>query len=233
MNTTTEPWRDAPKTVNEVAFERLQQLIFTGRVVPGERLDERRLSEVMGMSRTPLRHAISRLASLGVVEYRVYKGHFLISVTSRRANDLFEVRKALEGLAARSAATEASEDQIDALREIVVRAEDAFQREDLVAFETADRAFHEAIAVMSGNEILLAQLEDLALRVQLVRHVANLDADLAMSTEQDRRQVLDAIASHDAGAAETALLRHIQSVQDQVVVSLAALETDQVPTAIV
>ncbi len=220
MDVAAERWADRPRTVNEVAFERLQQLIFSGIITPGDRMDERQLAELMGVSRTPLRQAISQLASLGVVEYRVYKGHFLRDFSSKEAHDLYEVRKALEGLAARTAAKVASSSEIAALREVIERGDAAFERGDILEFEAADRSFHEMIAKMSGNEPLVRQLKNLSVGVQIVRHVANLDASLAMRTSQDRHDVLDAISARDPRAAEASLRAHIQSVQDEVVVGL-------------
>ncbi|WP_401000735.1 GntR family transcriptional regulator [Agromyces sp. GXQ0307] len=215
-------WSSSPRTVNEVAFDRLRELISSGEIEMGSRLDERTLSDRIGVSRTPLRDAIGHLVALGVAEHRVYRGTFLRSFTPKQVTELYEVRTALEGLAAYTAAGSAEPADCDRLEAIIERGTDAFERVDLTAFERADREFHALVAELSGNDLLVEELDRLALRIQLVRRIANLEATVAAETIGDRREVLDAIRRRDPAAARAAMARHIGAVQDVAVRRLIA-----------
>lgn len=217
MRVTLTQWSTDPRTVNEVAFDRLSDLILTGQIAMGERLDERSLAERVDVSRTPLREAIARLASLGVVEQRTYRGAFLRVVTRRQVVELYEVRKVLEGLAARKAATVMTPADLIEFQAIIDRGNKAFAADDTEEFEAADRAFHAFVVAVAGSELLAEHLKNLELRIQLVRHIVNLEHDVAAHTVDDRQLVYDAIARRDAKAAEEAMIAHIAVVESEAV----------------
>lgn len=215
MRLTLTQWSTDPRTVNEVAFDRLSDLILSGQIAMGERLDERSLAERVDVSRTPLREAIARLASLGVVEQRTYRGAFLRVVTRKQVVELYEVRKVLEGLAARKAATTMTPEELGDFQAIIERGTRAFEADDTEGFEAADRAFHAFVVAVAGSELLAEQLKNLELRIQLVRHLVNLEHDVAAHTVGDRQLVHDAIADRDPRAAEDAMIAHIAVVETE------------------
>ncbi|WP_394216451.1 GntR family transcriptional regulator [Brachybacterium vulturis] len=206
-------WSTDPRTVNEVAFDRLRDLILNGQLAMGERLDERSLAERIAVSRTPLRDAIGRLANLGVIEQRTYRGSFLRVFTRTQVAELYELRKLLEGLATRKATAQISVERLDELGKIVDRGTRAFNAKDTEMFEAADREFHALIAEESGNGLLVEHLKNLELRIQLVRHLVNLEHDVAALTVDDRQRVLDAMREGDADGAELAMIDHIGVVE--------------------
>lgn len=206
-------WASDPKTVNEVAFDRLSDLVLSGQIAMGERLDERSLAERIDVSRTPLREAISRLANLGVVEQRTYRGAFVRVFSREQVAELYEIRKVLEGLAARKAATRMTEAELADFGAIIERGTASFKADDTKGFEAADREFHAFIVGVAGSDLLAEHLKNLELRIQLVRHLANLEHDVAAHTVDDRQQVYDAIARQDSTAAEEAMIRHIAVVE--------------------
>lgn len=208
-------WSTDSRTVNEVAFDRLSDLILSGQIAMGERLDERSLAERIDVSRTPLREAIARLASLGVVEQRTYRGAFLRVVTRRQVVELYEVRKVLEGLATRKATALMTADELVEFQAIIERGNAAFAADDTKEFEAADRAFHAFIVAVAGSDLLAEHLKNLELRIQLVRHIVNLEHDVAAHTVDDRQLVHDAIARRDAEAAEAAMIAHIAIVESE------------------
>lgn len=206
-------WSSDPRTVNAVAFDRLRDLILNGQLTMGERLDERSLSERIDVSRTPLRDAIGRLANLGVIEQRVYRGSYVRVFTRTQIAELYELRKLFEGLAARKAAAVITDDHLDELAKIVDRGTEAFNAQDTEGFEAADREFHALIVDVSGNALLAEHLHNLELRIQLVRHLVNLEHDVAALTVDDRQRVVDAMREGDATAAEAAMIAHIAVVE--------------------
>lgn len=205
------------RTVNQRAYERLCDVLVTGACSPGERLDERTLAVRMGISRTPLREAVGRLVNEGVVEHRPYQGNFVRTFTPNQVFDLYEVRKELESLAVRWAAVKIGPAEIEQLREIVDACHAALDAGDLVEFEAADHRFHTALAEFSENETLISCLARLNLHIQLVRHLANQEAELRKHTKVHREGIVKSLAEGDIDEAASLMRAHIEEVQSTVV----------------
>lgn len=200
-------------TVNQRIYSRLCELLAEGRWAPGERLDERSLAEQLGVSRTPLREAIGRLASEGIVEDRPYQGKFIRTFTTDQIHDLYEVRKGLESLAVRAACRRASDEELGELRTTVESCHAALSKSDLTAFEDADRQFHGLIISFARNDALTFSLRLLSLHIQLVRRMANQEASLREETRVHRNGVVEALKERDADRAAWYLEEHIADVQ--------------------
>lgn len=210
-------WDNELKTVNDVAYERLQTLILAGEIQPGERLDERHLADLVGVSRTPLREAIARLVNLGIVAQVPYKGKYVRQLTAAEVDDLYETRKVLEVYAAQRAArrVENAED-LKPLREVIEEGTKAYKGGNMADFESADRSFHRIIVELSGSESIRRTLEPLQLQIQFFRHLANLDLAIAEHTIGDRLDVLEAIRAGEPDRAGEAMGQHICVVQEEV-----------------
>lgn len=209
------------QTVNQRAYERLCDLILSGRVRFGERLDERVLAERMKISRTPIREAIGRLATEGIIERRPYQGNFVRSFTPVQIYNLYEVRKELEALAVRVALENASSDEVDELARIVEECHDALAQDRLLDFERLDQQFHSYIAKLSRNDTLIECLENLRLKVQLARHYANEAPDAAQRTVGERNAILKAFRDKDANTAVEQMRRHIDGAREAFAVRIS------------
>lgn len=211
-------------TVHQRVYARLCQLLASGVYGPGQRLDETTLAKRMGVSRTPLREAISWLASEGVVEHRPYQGNFVRTFTPKQVHDLYEVRKSLESLAVREACTRMGEAEIEKLRQIVETCHGALDAGDMEEFEAADRRFHQEIAEQSRNEMLIKSLHGLGLHIQLVRHLANKESSLRAETKEHRNGIVAAFTAADADHAAEMMRLHISEVQYAVLDQLPSNE---------
>lgn len=203
-------------TINQRVYSRLCELLANGQWGPNERLDERLLAEQLGVSRTPLREAFTRLASDGVVRHRPYQGNFVRAFTPQQVGDLYEVRKSLEVLAVRSACERATDAEVAQLRLTVDSCHEALDEGDLETFEEADRKFHSQIVEFARNESLSASLRILNLHVQLVRQVANREPTLREQTRAHRDGVVESMARRDSQRAADFLAEHIAEVQESV-----------------
>lgn len=212
-------------TVNGLVFVKLRDLITNGEIPLGERLDERALAQAMGISRTPLREAIGRLANEGLVEHRPYRGNFVRTFTAEQVANLYDVRKTLEAMAIRLAVTHLSDENLDRLRSILDDVRQCLANDDLVAFGEADRRFHRAIAELSRNETLIDTLERLNVHIQMVRTIANRDPDVVARTTKERKNILSALESRDADAAAELIAEHIEGVKQAVMRQFAEGET--------
>src|SRR5690606_22066401 len=110
---------------------------------------------------------------------------------------LFEVRKSLESLAARTASERMTAEELDQLRAVVAASNAALDSGDLQAFEAADREFHRIIVAASRNDALTFSLRVLSLHIQLIRHLANLEPRLREDTRWHRDGIVDALAGRD------------------------------------
>src|SRR5688500_12744404 len=121
-------------TLPQAAAERLRILITEGVLAPGARLNERELSERLGVSRTPLREAFRILAADGLVVQLPNRGVQVVGMSAEDARHAFEVMGALEGLSGELAAQRVREADLDALRDLQAELEGAYARRDLPAY---------------------------------------------------------------------------------------------------
>ena len=213
-------------TLKERVYKDLLELIVAGDIPLGSQIDEREIAQKLSVSRTPLREAIGTLAKEGLVEYRPYRGNFVRSFTAEEVDDLYEVRKVLEGLAVRLAVKRLSDQDVEDLAAILDELETALEQNDLDLFSAADRRFHEAIAALSGNATLIDSLNRLGLQVRILRYVANRDAEVIRRTALERPRILAALRARDAELAAGLMEAHIEGVRRSVVAQIEARESE-------
>ena len=210
--------------LNQQVYSRLQEMILDGTIRPGEQLDERTLATDLEVSRTPIREAIGQLLGEGIVEYRSNRRSYVREFTVKQVNDLFQVRSTLEALAIRLAMPKISQEIIDKIHHILEEVENALARGDLAAYSDADRHFHHTIVHLTGNETLITALERLSFQIQMIRTIANRDANVVERTHRERPQILKALATRDADLAAKLMEDHIDGVRQAVVAQLGEVE---------
>jgi DNA-binding GntR family transcriptional regulator len=203
-------------TLNHNIYEVVRRMIGVGPLVPGARIDEQAIAAQLGVSRTPVRDAITRLASEGLIEQRPYRGSFVRELSASQIDGLYETRQVLEGLAARRAVHHATDAELAEVAAILEEARLALDAHDLDGYAAADAQFHATIANLSRNESLIQSLERLRAQVQLVRVAANQDPDLAERTARERPRILAALRNRDADAAAKLMEEHIHGVRTSI-----------------
>ena len=168
------------------------------------------------MSRTPVRAAIARLTQEGLVVTLPYRGASVRQFAVEEIDGLYEVRAALEGLAARKAAQRLSAEGLETIRAILDECQEALEVGDVDAFGQADARFHRALAEASGNSTLVEAIDGLRLRINLFRDLANREPGLPERTARERALILDALERRDSDAAGQLLEQHINSVKQTV-----------------
>lgn len=191
----------APPLRRQEAEQRLLAAIVRGELAPAERLTEEDLAAWLGISRTPVREALSRLALLGLVELDANRGAHVAPLSTARMLDLVQVARQLVLLAQRLAAERATDEEIEAMRRFHAMRVNAYRAGDMASVERGAAGFHRTILAASRNQELQRVYPTVSHRLERVfrlvypewLHESGLEVDGAL---------LEAIAAHDPARAE-------------------------------
>lgn len=219
------------KTPSAAVASQLLAYFTGGELAPGTRLPpERQLAQMLGTGRSAVREALAALEILGVVHIRPGSGTYLRAAASellpqtlswglmlgeQKIEDLLQIRKALEVLAAEAAAERATSEDLARLRDHFEDME--ANTEDYGAFVEADMRFHQEIAAASGNQTLSGVLQNVRslLRVWVDRSIS--DEREARDAVSEHRQVLLALESHDPVEARVAMVSHMKTATQRLI----------------
>lgn len=203
--------RIAPKALYQEVAERLRQRIFAHELTPGTWIDEQKLAEQYGISRTPLREALKVLASEGLVELKPRRGCYVTEVSHQDIDDIFPLMALLEGRCAADAINRATKTDIVALKAIHERLETAAKEGGIEAFFEANQAFHRQIQELANNRWMLSVIQDLRKVLKRSRmHSLSLEGRLQQSLEE-HRSIMAAFEAGDAARAEKVMHDHLLS----------------------
>ena len=199
----------------ERAYEGLLRLILTGELEPGDNLPALTLAARLGTSRTPVREALRRLASEGLVLIIPNSGARVASPSRREMEDAYVVREDLEVLAVRLAAGRVSDRHLRRLEETLLEEERAFSERNLELYLEVNEGFHKIIAEASGNRVLKEYVENILARtnVYIVFYDPFYDIESNSSTTE-HRAIIDALRAQDADAAANLMRQHIRVSQN-------------------
>ena len=184
--------------------EILRDAILSGQLTPGSVLIERELAERLGLSKTPVREALSLLNHEGLVQTVPRKGYFVSPITVQDVHNYFSLRLILECASAEMAAARATEEQIEQLASLVP---DGYPAEDIPQLLGRNVEFHDAIARLSGNERLAALIRKLLLEMARIIAVGYVP--------QEHEKVMLALRARNPKAAAAAMREHICAVRDK------------------
>ena len=183
--------------------------IVEGRLPPGTRLDEIGLAERHGVSRTPVREALRRLAETGLVEVRPRRGAQVAELEPHAVVEMFEVMAEIEAYAGRLAARRARSEEIAALDDAHEACMTAEARGDADAYYAANERFHHLIYAASGNRFLAQEAARMHVRLKPYRRL-QLRAPRRLATSlREHQAVLDAIRAGEGEAAAATLRAHV------------------------
>lgn len=201
----------------------LRRLIHDGTFAPGERLNEAALALRMGTSRGPIREALRALAGWGLVTPVPNRGVFVRKLSVREMLEVYDLRALLFGFAAERAAERATDDDRRALRQSLAAMDRASAAGDAAAYYEHNLAYHARILAMSGNERAARAYDDHVKELhQVRRRYFNGPGHMRRSNEQ-HRQLYDAIAGGHGARARTVAERHVLEGRQRL---LATLDTE-------
>ena len=183
--------------------------LLDGRFKPGDCLVENELSEMLGISRSPVREALVELHKAGLIIKRPGRRAVIRSWSTRDLEELFAVRALLEGYAARLAASRGGELELEALGEIVAEMRQAAKEEDFSSLVRLDLAFHEELWRLSGSTLLQSVLNGLKQQFRLFLTMNWKFHGGANRVHANHRAVIDALESGNPDTAEEIMKKHV------------------------
>ncbi|MGD9944593.1 MAG: GntR family transcriptional regulator [Burkholderiaceae bacterium] len=195
----------------EHAYRYVRAAIQSGQLKPGERLREVELAESIGLSRTPIREALARLESEGLVVHDATRGIVVAELDYSMVTELYYMREVLEGTAARLTAQHASEVEISILEDLCRQYEASLDDESRLA--VSNRQFHDTLYRCSHNRYLVNMLTVLHDALSLLGSTTLGSPERAAETLKEHEAVVAAIRERDADRAEQALRAHIRAAQ--------------------
>ncbi|WP_193372370.1 GntR family transcriptional regulator [Afipia carboxidovorans] len=213
--------RFAPEqTFKTRAYEALKQAILDMDIYASSEpawIDERQLSEQLGVSRTPVREAIVMLEHEGLVKSVPRKGVMVLKKTKREVIDMIQAWAALESMAARLATLHASDESIAGLRRLFRGFDDAHKPADhLSEYSSANILFHQTIVKLSGSQVLVDMTEQVLLHVRGLRQITIGRDDRASRSIIDHLAIIDAIEKRDTERAVRLSRDHTLGLADYV-----------------
>jgi DNA-binding GntR family transcriptional regulator len=192
-------------------FNQLQNDILNGLYQPGDSLIETKLSEELGVSRTPIREAIRQLELEGLVQSFPNKGAVVKGISSKDIEDIYTIRMLIEGLAARWATEKITPEELDELKEAVELEEFYTIRNDTEHLLKSDSRFHEIVYKACKSKPLIHTLSTFHHYVQRARVASMSSPGRAQQVLEEHKAILNAIIGGRAEMAEKLATEHVMN----------------------
>ncbi len=198
-----------PRALYEEVAELLRQRIFNRELAPGSWIDELKLAEEYGISRTPLREALKVLATEGLVTMKVRRGAYVTEVSERDLSDVYHLLALLESDAAGVVATQATDLQLKELQTLHRELEKAVTNRE--RFFEINEAFHMRLLEIANNRWRDQMVADLRKVMKLNRHNSLLKSGRMQESLAEHRSIMEALAARDADASAQRMREHFRN----------------------
>ncbi len=198
-------------SLRTLAYEALKSAITEMDIYgqPGDiRLDERSLSQSLGVSRTPIREALTVLEQEGFVRNEPRRGIFVVKKTRKEIVGMIQAWAALESMAARLACTRASDDDLACIRRMFPEFFEGKPQEHLDEYSEANIRFHQKILSLGQCEVIQGLCGNLLMHVRGIRNIAVRQSDRASTSIEEHVKIIEALEARDADLAERLVREH-------------------------
>lgn len=199
----------ARRSLHGELVERLRDMIGTGALASGEKIQEMALCQRFGVSRTPLREALKVLASEGVVTLQPNRGATVAALSVPDLEEVFPVMGALESLSGEIACRRITDREIAKIASLHRRMVEHWRRRELQPYFKLNQAIHQAILEATHNETLKTVYRALAGRVLTARYVANMSDERWQEAVAEHEAILVALQARDGPGLAAILKRHL------------------------
>jgi DNA-binding GntR family transcriptional regulator len=198
-----------PKALYEEVAELLRQRIFSNELAPGSWIDELRLAEAYGISRTPLREALKVLATEGLVTMKVRRGAYVTEVSDKDQRDVYHLLSLLESDATGVVAEQATEVELAELAQLHQELKAATQNTE--RFFEINEQFHMRLLEMANNRWRTQLVLDLRKVMKLNRHNSLFKNGRIEESLQEHQDIMDALLAHDAALSQQRMQTHFKN----------------------
>lgn len=199
-------------SLTDLAYREIESMILARELEMGERLNDSHLAKRFGISRGPVREAISRLASVGLVEMVRNRGAYVRVIDLEDALEIYEIRAALERASVIHAARRMTPEVLAALRRHTDNMDECERTGDREGYFTTNLDFHRTIHEAAHNQRLRDLCERLARELRLFRHLSLTTAGISESNHE-HHQIVDALEAGDIEAAAAAMEDHVMQAR--------------------
>ncbi len=198
-------------------FHKIREDILSGKYKEHEELKEVAIGEELGVSRTPVREAFRQLELEGLIQIIPNKGAYVTGITVKDVKDIYMIRSLLEGLCARWATENITEEQLEEMEENVYLAEFHASKGHLEQIAELDNRFHDIMYEACNSKMLQHSLRDYHEYVLRVRKKTLSDANRGEASNHEHRLIMEAIKAKDAARAEELANRHMINAYENMV----------------
>jgi DNA-binding GntR family transcriptional regulator len=198
-------------SLRDQAYALLRQAIADADIYASSeeiRLDERALSESLGVSRTPVREAMTLLEQEGFLRMVPRRGIYIVRKSKREIVEMIQMWAALESMAARLATLHASDEEIARLRHMFDQFRDSTPAEHIAEYSDANIAFHQSIVELSKSQIILDTIKNIFIHVRAIRRMTISQSDRASRSIVDHLRIIEALEKRDTELAERLVRDH-------------------------
>ncbi len=213
---------DRLPSLRDRVYDHLRTAIINGRLAPGTTLLQEQLAEQMGVSRTPIRDALDRLANEGLVARSPGGRVSVAELSFQELREKYAVRGVLEGLALRLAAQRMGDRQLKKLNSLLREMHAAVEQNDVLTVTEIGAEFHDIIIDSCGNDFLIQTLHSLNDSIRRYRRVAANIPGRAAETMLEHQQIYSALQSGEIETAEKLIQEHIANSQQQLEAAIEA-----------
>ncbi|SAK55233.1 GntR family transcriptional regulator [Caballeronia calidae] len=202
---------NATVSLRDQAYAKLRQAIAEADIYRSReeiRLDEKELTEALGVSRTPIREAMTLLEQEGFLRTVPRRGVYILRKTKREIVEMIHMWAALESMAARLATQRASDEEIAQLRHMFDNFRDSTPAEHIDEYSDANIAFHSAIVRLSKSEIIFETIKNIFVHVRAIRKMTISQSDRASRSIVDHMRIIEALEQRDTELVERLVKQH-------------------------
>ncbi len=197
-------------------YQRIRDDILEGRFAEHEELKEVAIGEELGVSRTPVREALRQLELEGLVTIIPNKGAYVTGITAKDVADIYQIRSKLEGLAARWACENITEEQMTEMEECIFLSEFHAKEGHREIMAQMDNRFHEVLYEASNSKMLEHLLSDFHQYVLRIRRKTLSSIERSQESNMEHRMIMEAIKNHNPDLAEELANKHIDKAYENI-----------------
>lgn len=208
------------RTMTTIAAEAIEEMIKSGDLVAGDRINESVLADQLGISRGPIREACRSLEQAGLLSNQTNRGMYVREMSVDEAKELYELRGALAGLVGELIVRKASDRQVQDLSELVDRMQTVADKSDTAAYYKLNLRFHDMLVEAAGNAALAETYQRIVNQLHLLRRRGLVQKGNLLVSNKEHRAIADALNARDLAAASQAMKQHVSNGLDRLLASL-------------